>query len=209
MKTEIVLVLDRSGSMQTIWQNTIEGVNKFIADQRKEDGDCNLTIYQFDHEFDYEATSEDIQVYEYLTNKTYVPRGSTALHDAICEAIDTTRLKIVTLDPEHRPDNVIFVIMTDGHENSSYKYTMLDVNKRISKMTNKGWDFVFLGANQDAIATAKGFGISAGKSMNIVASASGVGATYDSVSTYMSNVRSGAVSLADNQFSDADRDAQK
>lgn len=209
MKTEIVLVLDRSGSMSTIWQDTIEGVNKFIAEQRKETGDCDLTIYQFDHEFDYEAVTKDIQTCEYLTTNTYYPRGSTALHDAICEAIDTTRLKNISLDPEYRPDNVIFVIMTDGHENSSHRYTMQDVNKRISKMTNKGWDFVFLGANQDAIATARGFGISAGKSMNIVASSSGIEATYDSVNTYMSNVRSGSVSLASNEFSDADRDAQK
>ena len=209
LKTEIILILDRSGSMQTVWGSTIEGVNKFIAEQQKEEGECALTIYQFDHEFDYEARTEDIQSHDFLTNKSYVPRGATALHDAICEAIDTTRVKIVAKDKEYRPDNVICVIMTDGHENSSTRFTMADVNKRISKMTNKGWDFVFLGANQDAIATAKGFGIGAGKSMTIQASDSGMQASYSSMNTYLSNVRSGSVALADNCFSAEDREAQK
>ncbi len=206
MFTEIVMVLDRSGSMGWIKESTIEGVNDFIKEQKKLEGKCNFTLRQFDTEHTKTFDNKSMDEVGYLDNRTFQPRGATALYDAICLAINETGDRLANLDKANRPDNVMFVIMTDGQENSSREFTKQDVNDKITHQTEKyEWDFIFLAANQDAIATGASFGIDKGKSMTFSASASGMGNSMASVNLYYSSVRSGDVGASAANFSEEDR----
>lgn len=206
MKTEIVMVLDRSGSMQSISASTIEGLNDFIVGQQKIEGECSFTLRQFDTEHTVTFDSVPINEVPIIDGNIFQPRGMTALYDAICMAIDATGDKLVKIPKSNRPDNVMFVIVTDGYENSSTEFTMEDVNDKIKHQTDKySWDFIFLGANQDAISTGNSLGILSSKSMTFNASAVGVGNTMSSINAYYSNVRSGTVTVASAGFSDEDR----
>jgi uncharacterized protein YegL len=208
--TEIVMVLDRSGSMSSIRNSTIEGVNEFLSGQKKLDGKCKFTLWQFDteHETPYKAIS--IHKMPYLTTESFVPRGATALNDAICMAAEKTGNRLRRMKEHNRPENVMFVIMTDGHENASREFDERDVKKMIKHQSKKyNWDFVFLGANQDAIETASDYGIDFGKAMTFAANKQGVDATFKSLNSYYSNVRSGTVMASAANFTAQDRQEQE
>lgn len=145
----IVVVLDRSGSMGSIKEATINGFNSLLFDQKKLDKPAKFTLAQFDDQYELVYQNVDIKDARGLTDKTFVPRGNTALLDAIGKTIVSNRLD----------EDVLFVIVTDGHENASREYSINQINDLITSYRKKGWEFTFIGANQDAISTACQLGI--------------------------------------------------
>ena len=171
---DIIVVLDRSGSMQSIKEQTISGFNEFLKDQKANNKNARITLVQFDHEYELVYEAREIRRARELSPLTYVPRGMTALLDAIGRTIKITRQRHKQLEKEERPQKTIFVIITDGYENSSTIFTRQDIFKKITKMGNKhDWEFVYLGANQDAIREASNYGISAKRAMTFAADAMG------------------------------------
>ena len=144
----IYFILDRSGSMETCLDDTIGGFNAFVKNQQETNEEANLSLYLFDNEYKTLYEKRNIKSVEMLNRSTYVPRGSTALLDAMGKTIKNIQT-----------DNNIVVILTDGHENCSKQYTSFHIQDLINMKKDQGWDFVFLAANQDAIATANTFGI--------------------------------------------------
>lgn len=178
MKTEIAFILDRSGSMESMTHAAISGFNEFLqAQQATRDDQGNplpatFTLILFDHEYLPIHSRAPIQAAEPLTLETYQPRGSTALLDAIGRTIDYIGAELAATPMVERPSKVIIAILTDGQENASEHFTMADINQRITHQTEKfQWEFLFLGANQDAIATAAQMGIHAHNSATFVADA--------------------------------------
>lgn len=168
MKTEIAFILDRSGSMSSMSHAAIAGFNEFLLGQQNTLDDqqrameANLTLVLFDTEYLVVQDRAPLETAVPLTTETYQPRGSTALLDAICQTIDELGAKLAATPEADRPVKVIVAILTDGEENASRRFTVSDVNQRITHQTNQyAWEFLFLGANQDAIATAARYGISA------------------------------------------------
>ncbi len=157
--TDITLVVDRSGSMEAIREDAEGGVNSFMAEQAKEPGEMLVTLVQFDTEYEFVHRGVPIkQVPKYRL----VPRGCTALLDAVGRAINETGQRLAAMNEAQRPGLVIFVVMTDGLENSSLEFTKAQVKEMIVRQQNTyKWHFTFLGANQDAFAEAGGLGIHA------------------------------------------------
>lgn len=152
--TEIVFVLDKSGSMSHIKTDAIGGFNNFVQEQLKLEGDTDVTLVLFDHEVQVlEGVTE-------LTEETYRPSGMTALLDAIGVGIDNQLEDLARKSEDDKP-NVIVAIMTDGFENSSKEYTKERINEMITEQTANDWQFIFLGANIDAVGTARDLGINA------------------------------------------------
>jgi Mg-chelatase subunit ChlD len=180
---DIIVVLDRSGSMQSIKEQTISGFNEFLQDQKKNNKGASITLVQFDHEFEMVYEAREIKRARELNTMTYVPRGMTALLDAIGKTIKLTRQRHKQLEKPDRPEKTIFVIITDGYENSSTVFTRQDIFKKITKMENKhNWDFVYLGANQDAIREAAHYGIKEKKAMTFAADAVGTRDMFHDIS---------------------------
>ena len=193
--TDVTILLDRSGSMQSIREDTIGGVNAFLADQRKVPGECLVSISQFDNLFESVYVAKRLDEAADLTKETFVPRGSTALYDAICRVIDETGRRLQAIPEEERPGLVVVVIVTDGFENASRRHNIHEVNERISTQRDQyKWKFVFLGANQDAIATGEKLGVQSGLIMTYAASGKGTRAAYAAVSTNLAEARVNAMS---------------
>jgi len=153
--TEIAFILDRSGSMQSLTEAAISGFNRFLREQQQEEGEARLTLMLFDDEFLIPADNIPVREVVELDTTTYVPRGSTALLDAIGRTITRVRERLDALPEAQRPGNVVFSIYTDGFENSSVEFTWHDIAKLIrERRETAGWEFLFMAANQDAIATA-------------------------------------------------------
>ena len=160
--TEIAFILDRSGSMAPVTEAAITGFNVFLRDQQKTEGQARLTLVLFDNEYLVPLDCIPVQEAVALDTTTYVPRASTALLDAIGTTIDRIGARIAAMPETDRPGQVIVAILTDGYENSSQKFTWKDISAKILEQTNTyKWQFLFLGANQDAIATAANLSISA------------------------------------------------
>jgi len=191
MKTKIICILDRSPSMGIIIDEAIAGFNTFIDDQKQIKGSDKdiMKIIQF--ETGVETVFENtINCVEHFNNETYKPQGyGTALYDAIGLTIDG-ELDFLAENPNNRVDKTLVVILTDGEENSSNKYHQDLIKRKIKEMEKDfSWKFVFLAANQDAIFTAKGFGISAGSAMNFTADADGITNVYHSMSKATTHYR--------------------
>lgn len=153
--TEIAFLLDRSGSMAPHTEAAIAGFNEFLADQQQVAGLARLTLVLFDDRVEIPIDNIPVSEVVELDTRTYTTRGSTALLDAIGQTIDSFKVRTRDLPPESRPDQVIFAIFTDGEENSSSRFTWQDIAGKIRRRQEKqGWQFLFLAANQDAIATA-------------------------------------------------------
>lgn len=160
--TEIAFVLDRSGSMRPVAQAAIAGFNDFLRDQQAAPGQARLTLVLFDNEYLVPVDNIPIAEVVPLNSDTYVPRASTALLDAIGETIERIGNRLEQTPEADRPGKVIVPIFTDGLENSSEKYTWKQIAAKIKHQTEAyNWDFLFLGANQDAIATAANLSIAA------------------------------------------------
>ncbi|VVB50697.1 von Willebrand factor type A domain protein [uncultured archaeon] len=171
--TDVTLVLDRSGSMGHTANDTIGGINEFIKEQQGKEGKkvC-FTLVQFDADCEdwylKNCEGQDINTVALLDKSSYKPRGGTALIDAMAQAILETGKRLGDMPEDERPANVIFAVMTDGEENSSRKYTNQQVFDMIKHQTDVyKWAFLFLGANQDAIASGSRYGFMANNSLSL------------------------------------------
>ena len=173
--TEIAFILDRSGSMGAHTGAAIAGFNEFLRDQQSVEGQARLTLVLFDDRIEIPIDNIPVSEVVELDTRTYTTRGSTALLDAIGETVDSFKVRTRDLPPESRPDQVIFAIFTDGEENASRRFTWKDIAGKIRRRQEKqGWQFLFLGANQDAIATAAQMNIHAHNAATASYSADGV-----------------------------------
>lgn len=194
--THITVLLDRSGSMASVKEDTIGGWNTFLADQKKVKGEATITLNQFDDQYETVINAQDIKLAKPLTDKTFVPRGSTALLAAIGKSVDETG-EMIKNRPEHeRPEKVIMVIITDGQENHSNYVewgkdkTKAAISDKIKHQTDVyKWEFVFIGANQDAIAEAAQIGIMASMAMDYEANPIGTQSLYAAASSNLRAVR--------------------
>ena len=204
--TEIAFILDRSGSMAPVTEAAITGFNEFLRDQQKTEGQARLTLVLFDNEYLVPLDCIPVQEAVALDTTTYVPRGSTALLDAIGTTIDRLGARISTMPEPDRPGQVIVAIFTDGYENSSEKFTWKDISHKILEQTNTyKWQFLFLGANQDAIATAANLNIAADNASTYVGDNGGTYSSNKAVSRKMSALRkrSSGADMSAQEHSDA------
>ena len=153
--TEIICVIDRSGSMAQIRDDAIGGFNTFLAEQQKLPGQAKLTLVLFDHEFQVLHDGVDIQQVRELNHQTYTPRGTTALLDAIGHSMDLVGKRLEQIPEQQRPATVVMAILTDGQENSSKGYSHDQISSMIKHQKEVyAWEFVFLAADQEAFAVA-------------------------------------------------------
>jgi len=214
--THISFVLDRSGSMDSVRGDTIGGFNSFLKEQQKEKGRCTFSMIQFDTEYETLYEFLPIKSVKKLTEKTFSPRGCTALLDAIGKTIDSTGKELAAMEEKDRPGKVLFVILTDGIENASTEFTREKIFEMITHQTeNYKWNFIFLGANQDAIEAGTSIGVKAGNSLSFSNSADGNDLLYakmsQKVSGYrgMSSVDYSAVVESGETFTEEDRIEQE
>ena len=197
-KTELVFLLDRSGSMRGLEKDTIGGYNSMLERQRKTPGRVNVTTVLFDHAVELLHDRADLRKVAPITDKEYYVRGSTALLDAIGSTICAVAAAHKSAPPKHRADNVLFVINTDGFENASREYTYDKIKKMIQyQKKHFGWEFIFLGANIDAVRTAANIGISADRAADYHADSAGTQLNYAVLSETIERVRSGKPLCAD------------
>ena len=187
--TEIIFVIDKSGSMSHLVDDTIGGFNGFIKSQQSLDGKATLTTVLFDTHLKTLHDGVDIREVKPMTTSDYSAYGGTAMLDAIGETINKVQDRHDELGSE-KPDSVLFVITTDGEENSSSKFNKSKIEKMIKHQTNgHGWKFMFLGANMDAVKEAGNIGIKAKYAVNYDYSAQGTSAVYETVDCITSAVR--------------------
>ena len=188
--TELVFILDRSGSMGGLESDTIGGFNALIEKQRKQDGECFVTTVLFDHEIEFLHDRVKLEDIKPLTDRDYTVRGCTALIDAIGSTIEHIGKIHKYAREEDVPANTLFVITTDGMENASHMYSSDKVKKMIEKQKKKyGWEFLFIGANIDSVNTAKGFGIGADRAVNYHADKKGTSVVFDAVADTVCSMR--------------------
>jgi hypothetical protein len=205
--TDITLVVDRSGSMQEIQSDAEGGVNAFIEKQADEPGEALLTLVQFDTEYEFVHSGIPVQQ---VPKYELQPRGATALLDAVGRAINETGQRLAKMKEQDRPGLVIFVIMTDGLENSSREFTKSKVKEMIKEQQTKyNWHFTFLGADQDAFAEAGGLGIDAVGAAHFTKGK--VFAAYAGTAAKVGRMRKQAMAGATvrNEYTDEERDEMK
>ena len=208
--TEIVFILDRSGSMAGLEDDTIGGFNAMIEKQKREPGEAYVSTVLFDNESVVIHDRVDIQNIEPMTRREYYVRGCTALLDAVGKAIHHIGNVHKYARPEDRPEKTLFVITTDGMENASRQYSYDRVKMMIERNADKyGWEFLFLGANIDAAKEAARFGIRADRAANYHADSKGTGVIYETVSEAICHVRKCATPLAADWKQRVDEDYKK
>ena len=162
--TEIICILDKSGSMQSLQAETLAGLNKFIKDQQQEEGTCNFTLVQFNQHVSTVINRQAIEKVELLSHSSYQPDGYTALFDAVGSTLQTAMETQYFLSRAQTAERVLVFIITDGMENASTRYTKPMIQQMIQNLTtNKGWEFQFFGANIDAFGEAQNIGITRDK----------------------------------------------
>ena len=188
--TELVFILDRSGSMSGLEGDTIGGFNAMIRKQRKADGEACVSTVLFDNESVVIHDRVDIRRVRPLTGADYSVRGCTALMDAIGKAIRHIGNVHKYAREEDRPERTLFVITTDGMENASHRYTAQQVKQMIERQKEKyGWEFIFLGANMDAVATASRFGIGEDRAVTYHSDREGTKLNYEVISEAVTHLR--------------------
>ena len=196
--TELVFILDRSGSMSGLESDTVGGFNAMINKQKKKDGAAYVTTVLFDTRFDRIHDRLRLEDVPALTEKDYVPGGCTALLDAIGDTVRHIAQIHKYARAEDVPEKTVVVITTDGLENASRRYDLEQVKKLIEHEREKyGWEFLFLGANIDALETAREMGISSARSANFVPDRKGLGLCFEAMSGAIRSARRGAPMAAD------------
>lgn len=193
MKTnlsELVFILDKSGSMSGLESDTIGGFNAMLGKQQAEPGEAIVTTVLFDDHYELLHDRVNIKGIRPLTEKEYYVGGSTALLDAIGKTINKIANAQLNTCEEQRADKVMFVITTDGMENASHEFSYKKISEMVALQKEKfGWEFIFLGANMDAISTAEKFGISADRAANYHADGEGTRLNFNAVSHAVSEHR--------------------
>ena len=189
--TELVFILDRSGSMGGLESDTIGGFNSLLEKQKKQEGECFVTTVLFDNEIVTLHDRVALQDIKPLTEEDYTVRGCTALIDAIGTSIEHIEGIHKYIRKEDVPQNTMFVIITDGMENASRKFNSAEVKAMLErKKEESGWEFLFIGANIDAVETAAHIGISGDRAVNYHADERGTGVVYDVVADACCTMRS-------------------
>ena len=188
--TEIVFIMDKSGSMSGLEKDTIGGYNSMLEQQRKEQGEVIISTVLFDNGTQVIHDRLDISKVKNMTKKDYVVGGCTALLDALGGAIHHINSIQKALPEDERPEKTMFVITTDGMENSSHTYTYEKVKKMVQKkQEKKNWEFLFLGANMDAISAANDIGIRAERASTYCCDARGTAVNFKALSKAISSFR--------------------
>ncbi len=188
--TELVFILDRSGSMAGLESDTIGGFNAMIEKQKKQDGGCYVSTVLFDDESEVIHDRVRLSEIKPMTDRDYTVRGCTALIDALGGAIHHIGNIHKYARAEDVPEKTMFIITTDGMENASRRYTSDKVKEMIERQKKKyGWEFVFIGANIDAVETASRYGINADRAVNYNADKEGTGVVYSAVSKMLCRFR--------------------
>ena len=190
--TELVFILDRSGSMAGLESDTIGGFNGMIEKQRREPGEAYVSTVLFDNVSEVLHDRVPLDRIPKMTEKDYTVRGCTALIDAIGGAIHHIGNVHRYARPEDVPEHTLFIITTDGMENASHRYGADEVRRMISDRKEQGWEFLFLGANIDAVRTGARFGIAANRVANYKADGAGTELLYETVAAAVSSVRRSA-----------------
>lgn len=172
-KTHIICILDRSGSMASIIDDSIGGFNTFLDEQKKLPDEATITVALFDDKYDLIYDNVDIKKAEELTKNEWMPRGSTALYDAIGKTINSEKEKLNKLGVE-KPSKVLVCIVTDGYENASREYSKDNIKSLISDCEKDDWNFIYLAANQDAMTVGNSFGVSVGNTFTYTSTSRGV-----------------------------------
>lgn len=188
--TEMVFILDRSGSMAGLEKDTIGGFNSMIEKQKKEVGEAVITTVLFDDEYELLHNGVNIKEIPALTDKEYSARGMTALLDAVGKTINTVGDRLNKTAEYLRPGKVIFVITTDGHENASSEFSASRIKEMVDHQKQKyNWEFIFLGANIDAYGAGGNIGIGGQSVGNYQNTSKGISAMFCSVDTALSSYR--------------------
>jgi len=187
--TEIAVLLDESGSMGDLKNDTIGGFNTLLEEQQKLPGAARLTVAKFDDEFSFIYENVNLAEAAKITDKDYSPRGSTKLRDSLGRLISSIESRVNALPAEQRPDRVSITIITDGMENASREWTPQAIKEKVESLQKSGWDFVFIGANQDSILTAGSLGILTSNAVNYGSNKAGVKGSYMAASMGMSATR--------------------
>ena len=188
--TELVFIIDRSGSMGGLESDTIGGFNSMLARQQEQDGECRVTTVLFDHEYEILHDRIDIKAVSPITEKEYFVRGNTALLDAIGRTIHKIDNAQKQTAEGYRAEKVLFVITTDGLENASREYTYDKIKSYIERQKSEyGWEFIFLGADIDAVEVANRFGIADNRAQNFHKDSEGIALNYEVLSQTVSSYR--------------------
>ncbi|MGN0527002.1 MAG: hypothetical protein ACI4IF_06160 [Acutalibacteraceae bacterium] len=207
--TELVFILDRSGSMSGLEKDTIGGFNSMIEKQRKENGECYVSTVLFDNAAEVLHDRIKLSQVKPMTENDYTVRGCTALLDALGGAIHHIGNVHKYARPEDVPEHTMFIITTDGMENASRIYTGERVKEMIKRQKEKyGWEFLFIGANIDAVETASRYGIESDRAVNYNADGIGTQIVYESVSNAVCQLRS-CEKLSDDWSAPIDEDYKK
>jgi len=187
---EIICIIDRSGSMQTLKDDAIGGFNSFLDDQKKLPGSAQLTLVLFDDEYLKIHDALNIQDVPPLTSESYTPRGTTALYDAIGKTVNEVGKRLADTPEHERPNKILVCILTDGHENASTEFTSEKIAEMIDHQKTKySWEFMFLAANQDAVLTAKTMNIDADHAISFDATRRGMRFSMGSISDISKRIR--------------------
>ena len=187
--TELVFILDRSGSMSGLESDTVGGFNSLIEKQRRQDSECYVSTVLFNNVSTVLHDRVRLAEIAKMTEEDYTPRGATALIDAIGEAIRHIKNIHRYIRPEDVPEHTMFVITTDGMENSSHIYSSSEVKKMIEQQKEQGWEFLFIGANIDAVETAEHIGIRSDRAVNYHADSEGTAVFFEAVSDAVCELR--------------------
>lgn len=196
--TELVFILDKSGSMSGVEKDTIGGFNSMLDQQRKVDGECVITTVLFDNRYELLHDRIDIRAVQPITGKEYFVGGSTALLDAIGKTIHKIGMAQKNTAEDYRAEKVMFVIITEGEENASRHFSSAQIQQMIQHQKERyGWEFIFLGANIDAVETAGRFGIDADRAVDYVPDGEGTELNFRMMSETVATFREcGAVPTA-------------
>ena len=204
--TELVFILDKSGSMSGLEKDTIGGYNAMLKKQQEEPGDAIVTTVLFDNNYELLHDRINMKGIRPITEKEYFVGGSTALLDAIGKTINKIGNAQLHTSEEQQAAKVMFVITTDGMENASFEYNHAKIKQMVEQQKEKyGWEFIFLGANIDATATAAKFGIRADRAANYNADGEGTRLNYEAVSDAVSELRANRP-IAENWKAEIDKD---